>query len=1622
MKHSKTQFKKMLAFLLVLCMGCGISSLVTGVRAEESSGEAAASSKTETAETTQKATSETAKNSGKTGEAKSAKAASKNTKVVTQSLDEKGAFQMKVTFAGQELEEGATNNVTDAWSGNASKILNVEITRNKDVDVDPDKQYVLCMKTSEVFYFNGLPDVSKITGAEDVAMVQNDVPQVTTASGTTRKLASFSPYSGEIRIKLNSLVDNISVKDIGVSYNPELVGYTNGTQTIENPLRVQLVEMDKATTLSSIKDSDKTNLESYSVDSVQVQTDAIGGGLRTFYSMDDFKTYTSGTKANLGVDDGISFYIGSQKEKEMVYKNLTLVLHIPYIEKDGEKHYLSFKDDDTALSNNKKGSYTGYKLSEPATYDADAHTITYKFNDVYMTSWNVMALAPTFYWPEDLDKDIDTEYVAKGYRWTVPEKTCYTGAESSFVGSWTAGTGTANAIKFLPATPELSLTSNVDSPNARLAVPMIYKDVTRKNGITGFQGFFDLHNDGAGDTPEVQVDINFNTDAGDGATYYITRMKLPSDCNGTSVDYTLVNDSGDTVTGTVKYTSTSSFACSATELRKNSGVGSDYYIKSLSYKTVLRRNKLYHTETTHSYRNIVGNPGVYDGYIEGDVGTSAAATMKISSVDGKTPLNAKGDTSLTTTEKSTVSDLDFISTVVNSVTIGGQTSENITAGSSSKLYFYTYVSNEEYGVNGGAEVNGYHIMRDGIFYICLPEDVSITGKDQVQVAANGTNFPVDHVRRLDDTKCQVNGTTAYWWEVEADGINRTSVGVTIDLATNKSMAGLTWDFNNCIVLRSKNQAISRAGDSTSYAANTAEQLRKANQETTTALSKIFSDDETELGLNLYRANSSVKLNIARAEAKMDVETSLTSSESSGTNADEVTISKAGSTVKYGVKIACTEEGTAKDFNYYIPITRTDSTIDTSAMVCKKEVGLKLSDKVSIKADTTRDGDSDELPFTVSYTTDSDMTSSSVRKDSVNWTENPKDYSKVTAVKISTKSDAVLNEGESYEFSVPMQYDNSASDFEKQAGSVASWRSFGHYTYTRNGATTTNTYPCDSKSVRVRYVKDMRSTPLTLKMDASAESSYINGNQQLPTTFLRSQKLTLKSATTSSGTQLINSSPSSLTGADANSKFKISFNVNNLSAVTLPSQGSSWTVGAGNTIMLQARGDFSKALTDVTTDRYVDVVLGNDDVSVTMRIKLERKAATASVDGSGVALGEQFQVPKVSDTCSISKDSAFTALYEIKNFIPGNYSGQLLRWQDASGASATFPAGTTITMMEVDGQSKVTSYWYAKPTGSSVNLADFTRMGGSGKYSYNTSSATATSLRYLFVVNFGQAKASAGSYHLTFDAQPKSGVSAFTPVPLSVTLGKTKSYDVSASGTASSEVPKASVDYQVTEAAGNDSYTEGKSLSLVLTPRNAAKLPRDAQVTCDGEKYTCNSSGQIIIPLGTIQSGTASLKLTSNMFPEEAESYAFDGALYLSNSGHADKPGNGEKVATAVVTFDKSKAEPPAISITGTQVASRGDWSKGQPLTLRTENLSGYTTTVTTYSGLSGSTRTTDLVSSVSGMFDFKDGVGTYNGSRSSTGTLVLSSTAKTGTYRLVFEVKNASGETVITQPYYIVVR
>lgn len=1609
-----------LAFILMISM-IGSVSFVSGAFAQETDEKEATTEFTEV-------TQETSTTEITTTQKKQAK-------IQTQS--ENQPFDMECTFDGKILDN-TKGNVADNWNVADSKTLKVTLTKNREVNVDSAKKYYVCLKVPDMFYFNGLPDASKINGVSDVKIIKNTTPKVNNSAGSTIDLEKFSAYSGEIRLEINPTVEVITITDIGISCNEQLIGYVGGSQTINSLIGMSVVKVDKSKDIQSFGENDEEKIADCRITEENVTSGSLSGtGLKNVMSITGFNTEPIDQQdVTLGSAGKIAYAGGTAGANEQVYKEMTVVFHCPYIlDNENQAHYLKFDLDDTALSNNKQGSKQGYKLDKKAEYNESNHTITYTFKDIYLGGHTNLFYSPNFSWPEDMDVDqIKSKIEIKGADWEISNQTCYTGAGATLRRSYSP---TKHAY-YIPEQVDVAMTSSAQaSKDQKIAKRYLYQGLTREKGNEGTLGFFDVHNNGSIKSPELNIRFSFNTDPDSKGKYYVTRVNLPVDQNtkGTDVEYILTNDSTE-IKGTIHYTNKTSFACNVKDLRTKSGVDGTYYIKDLSYTTQLKEGTMYHAETAHLNRNREKDSGLFFGYIEGELNQTATAKMTIASKDGETKITADNKRQIESTETSWISSDDYIAYGLTKMQVNGDNTQYITAGDSTKLNFGASISTEEYSMNDNGKVNGYHVFRDGIMYICLPKDVSIAGKEQVKVTQESRNISIDHinVRKVDNSECTVNDTEAQWWQIEVEGINalKSTFSVEVQLSTNNQMKGIVWNFRNCVGIRVKDQKVSWAAASNqTQIYQDITKLTKSDNVGIRALGNSLKTNENpdKLGICFYNSSVTVKLNIARAEARLGVETALQADNSSQSQNLKITDKK--TKINYDVKISSNDGGYANDFSYYIPIVSSKSAIDVDGLVAKNEFNLQLQSALEIKDVNGKIMSDDESPYEVTYTTKSNLNSTTIREDDVEWKSGTAvtDYSEVTAIRIVTKQNKFINNGETYEFISKLGYDG--DDFDQMAGKKVQWRSFGHYTYTRNNAQTTNTYPSQDNMITIGYQKDLSGSEKNIMLDTAdtakdPASEVIN----IEPTFKKLQELKIKKIEVSGGTQLIGEDPKNLTGTQANNKFKITCKINQGSeSVLLPSNmnNTNWTVEANEKIKLTVNVYYSKAMTDAVTPRYVKLTIGNDDIDMIYQINLKRIIQVANATGSGITAGEIYQVPKLdpTKTCSISQNSSFTGLYVVNSFVSGNFKNQMITWKK-DNVETNLPNKTTVIMMPISEDNRVEGYWYYKSQGgkSKIDLKEFVKMSGKETYNYDTSTTTGTTLRYLFVVNFGRADASVGNYKLAFGAEGISDDNKFDDVELPVTLEAKTTYSLDVSNVEDSELTK-NISYKINKSKGNDSYSQGKTLALVITPEEVDNLPADVYLSDGENKYTRTKDNQFIIPIGTIEDGTKKLTLKSDMFPEKEITYKFKAQLYLVNSNDSKSALSGEKIGEEKkLEFTKKQTVIPSLKVTGTQVATISDWSGGQDIQISMKNITTNEKTliVTPYIGITGIQKATDLLSSVSGVFQFENGIGTYDSTKTATNKLVLNSSIRSGTYRLIFEVKDKDGETELTVPYYIIVK
>lgn len=1152
---------------------------------------------------------------------------------------EDSVFNLSATIDGQELYSGTNNDVEAVWESGTSKVLQITVSRNLNVTPDENKQYVLSISTPDLFYFNGIPNTDAITGAEKAVIIKNPTPMV--YQSTKKSLPGFSPYSGEIRILLDPDTTTITIPDLGVSYNETLLGYTKEPQTLSDFLHIRLGSIDST-----------VELDKYSIDSLDID-DSIDVAAVTVNSVVAMTSATQHIlyydKQNQGITNGglkISKYktwsqgIRNTSQPYLVYRSLTIQYMCPYITINGKDYYLSFDPSCSELQQNKHLNLNGFHMSKPAVYDEENHTITYYFDNVYWGQWQTLFYTPVFSWPleeevKDYVIDNNVAIAIKGGSWKILEEKYYAGTDAILKDNNTIPS--SNTVKYIPESVDITAVSSYEAPSAlNISKMQIYKGVTADTGRIGTLGFFDIHNEGSSDSSLLNIAFSFNSSHEATAQYKVYRVVIPvyNMANGITVNYTLDNNSS-TVTSSIQLPWSSGFYnLDANMLRSNSGVDSSYYIKGISYNTYLQGGTKCHSEAVHYglYYASNSDAGRFAGFINGNTGDTASARLTISAADGLTSINKAGDTEITTTEQSAVGDDDSIPYGVTGMSINNNSSTSITAGNTAKICFaFTSDSNDRRLPNTNA-VNGYYIFRDATYYVCLPKGIGFSSPDNISsyTSATKNTAKCTSVKKIGE-EFNYKNTIAQWWEITVPAINaygNETASLTAKVETDNYMSGIVWPFEYEMFVKSTTQKLSNQRSSvTCKLYDSVSSLKNSSYDSHKILGSYLEEQgySTHLGLITYNGNNgSVKLNVVRNEARLDVATSLHLED--GVGQENIRMVNAPKDVYYDVTISNSNSGTANGFVYYIPIVKTDSSLDPVYLTSSNGFSLSLKDAASITVNGTEDS------LYVQYTTDSNLSSANIQGSNVNWVsaDAVTDYTKVTAVRIAAKDNEKIGEGADYNVSLKLAYDGSNPDILTMAGAKAAWKSFGHYSYVRNGAVTTNTYPSQVNTVSVGYQKSLVDTPVNIVMNAgNAASQTFGGKIDLPTTFNLPQDFRVKSVTPSAGLTLASDSPLCLSGSAADTTFRLSMDLNGGTSKILQPAGNVgvWPMTAGAPVTANFTAECSPNLTDANAERYVDITIGNADIDIAMRIRLtfmstytvtvpESVYMTAKAEGSG----------------------------------------------------------------------------------------------------------------------------------------------------------------------------------------------------------------------------------------------------------------------------------------------------------------------------------------------------------------------------------------------------------------------
>ena len=362
---------------------------------------------------------------------------------------------------------------------------------------------------------------------------------------------------------------------------------------------------------------------------------------------------------------------------------------------------------------------------------------------------------------------------------------------------------------------------------------------------------------------------------------------------------------------------------------------------------------------------------------------------------------------------------------------------------------------------------------------------------------------------------------------------------------------------------------------------------------------------------------------------------------------------------------------------------------------------------------------------------------------------------------------------------------------------------------------------------------------------------------------------------------------------------------------------------------QSFGEYS--IKDITTDSTLTITIGKT-----------RKLPQVKAQVAPRQIFSSFE--NVETT--ISRDSAFTAAFQVGNFDPfytlgGNSYGAY------TGLKLTFgqeiPKDTTIILVDRrDG-----SYWYYRAAWEvpSVPLTAFNKMGGSGAYSIPLPAQANgyIDLSYQFIVDFSQSVGGYSKDSLTMTLEAEKNDAAVPEVKPAVTVTMADSHFEFAN----TADPNDGLTNSFTcsfSAEGAASKWENRASALVLTPDT--ELPADACIKAEvngGITYLYQSDGSFIVPLSLLQTGakTAKLTLQSALFPpEEARIYSFTAKWLISPSTAGKAPMAGDQKGEQSVTFTSAKKVVPSLKMEGSsRILTSQDTLE---LEIKKKNLEGYT--------------------------------------------------------------------------------
>ena len=289
------------------------------------------------------------------------------------------------------------------------------------------------------------------------------------------------------------------------------------------------------------------------------------------------------------------------------------------------------------------------------------------------------------------------------------------------------------------------------------------------------------------------------------------------------------------------------------------------------------------------------------------------------------------------------------------------------------------------------------------------------------------------------------------------------------------------------------------------------------------------------------------------------------------------------------------------------------------------------------------------------------------------------------------------------------------------------------------------------------------------------------------------------------------------------------------------------------------------------------------------------------------IAEKQEFGRITTTsATISRDSAYTVYFEVRNYSSAEYEPLMLTFDKE------LPVGTTIILQD---RSNGSYYWTSIEAAGTKELAltSFVRMGDNSANNGFALSASDADLQ--FIVDFSQTANGIGGDSVTTTLSAISQTNSRSTTEQSDEIADLKnesSYTLTAGGAIGE------ISFVYSESEGAASKWDGRDDALVFKPKS--DLPADAHlsIVCGNATTViyANCDGNFVYSVPNQAEGTISVSLISNLLPVGSTEFSFDVEWIIAKSKVESSPMNVQYVAKTQVNAEGVGAAPVSLKIVG----------------------------------------------------------------------------------------------------------